>query len=104
MVKLALVLSVIFIGGCIGSTLKRELYNPQTGKLVSRIEISNMKSMVSTQTKSLALNITDVNFTARLLIIDSNVMASPESAQAIGDAVTNVMTGGASGAIRNITK
>jgi hypothetical protein len=89
-------LAVVFMAGCIGNSLKREVFDRDTGKLISRLEITNLKSMVNTQTKSLAMNVSDVNFTARLLIIDSNVAASPESATAIGDAITNVMTGGTS--------
>jgi outer membrane lipoprotein SlyB len=99
-----LVLVAIGIGGCIGNTLKREVFDRETGKLISRLEITNLKSMVNTQTKSLAMNVSDVNFTARLLIIDSNVVASPESATAIGNAITNVMTGGASGVLNKAIK
>ncbi len=94
-----------FAAGCIGNSLKREIYDKDTGKLVSRLEITNLKSMVSTQTKSLALSVKDGNdFSATLLVIDSNVVASPESAEAIGDAFSNVLTGGVSGALKGAVK
>jgi hypothetical protein len=103
MVILVLV-AMVFVGGCIGNSLKREVFDRYTGKLISRLEITNLKSMVNTQTKSLAMNVVDANFSAKLLIIDSNVVASPESATAIGDAITTVMTGGAVDVAENLTE
>jgi hypothetical protein len=94
----------MFLAGCIGNSLKREIFNPSTGKLISRLEITNLKSMVNTQTGSLALNIQDGNFVARLLVIDSNVADSPESATAIGDAIGDVMTGNIGGQIKEVLK
>jgi hypothetical protein len=93
----------MFLAGCIGNSLTR--FDPATGK--KTLELRNLKSMVNTQTGSLALNIQDGNFVAKLLVIDSNVADSPESATAIGSAITEVMTGGASKvaekAVENLT-
>jgi hypothetical protein len=97
---LILALAMIFIGGCIGNTLTR--YDPVTGK--KTLEITNLKSMVGTSTKALTMSVKDKDFTATLSIIDSNVYPSPESATAIFDGLTNLETGGVSGAVGNIGK
>ena len=94
-------IACLFFAGCIGSSLEWTVRADGSKTL----KINNLKAMVNTQTKSLAMNVTtDGNdFSAKLLVIDSNVSDSPESATAIGDAVTNVMTGGASRIGDNLT-
>ena len=104
MKRLLLSLTVcLSLCGCIGSSMTWKVY--EGGKLVKELKVNNLKAAVNTSAKSLAMNVTDGNdFSARILIVDSNVVASPESATAIGDAITNVMTGGASGVVKGALK
>ena len=92
----AMLAVLIMLSGCIGSSLVRKLYD-KDGRLIKSLEVNNLKGMVNTEMKSLKMTIQDGNdFYVVFNFTDSNVTDSPESAVAIGDAVTNVMTGGAS--------
>lgn len=92
----ALLACLIMMSGCIGSSLVRKLYD-KDGRLIKSLEVNNLKGMVNTEMKSLRMYIQDGNdFFVEFYFTDSNVTDSPESMDAIGDAVTNVMTGGAS--------
>lgn len=101
---IALLATLIMLSGCIGSSLVRKLYD-KDGRLIKSLEVNNLKGMVNTEMKSLRMTIRDGNdFFVVFNFTDSNVTDSPESATAIGDAVTNVMSGGASGLAKEALK
>jgi hypothetical protein len=98
-----LCLCLCLIAGCIGNSLEWTVY--KDGKPEKKLKINNLKGAVNTQTKTLAMSVKDGNdFSANILVMDSNVAASPESATAIGSAITEVMTGGASKIGENLSK
>jgi hypothetical protein len=102
--KHLLLLSLLLLGGCIGNSLSRKTWN-RDGRLSSELKVNNLKGMVNTSTGSLVFEIKDRNdFTAYLVVIDSNVVHSPESATAIFDGLTNLSTGGASGVVSDVVE
>lgn len=84
---IVLLIFVLLIGGCIGNSLVRKTWDGETGKLTGDLRVNNLKGMVNTSTGSLAFDINDGDFQARLLIIDSNVVADPNSAIALGQMI-----------------
>jgi hypothetical protein len=85
---LSLLLVLMTLVGCIGNSLRRTVsYDKNGDVLTSKLEINNLKGMVNTSTGSLAFDINDGDFQARLLIVDSNVIADPNSAIALGQMV-----------------
>jgi hypothetical protein len=84
--KHLLLLSLLFLAGCIGNSLVRKTYYPD-GTLKGDLRVNNLKGMVNTSTGSLVFDINDGDFQARLLIVDSNVVADPNSALALGQMI-----------------
>lgn len=109
MKKLILIcLPILFLAGCVGNQMIAEKHSPETGKLEKKITVQGLSGMVNQQVGALKLTITETDgndiFTASLTIIDHNIAESPESATAILNGITNVISGGAAGAVDNLTK
>jgi hypothetical protein len=92
-------LTIFTLSGCVLNSYEHIDYD-FNGKLISRTKLDINYAMINATAGVFMANVDGAFF----LVIDANVMDSPESAEAIGKAIANGMSGGASGVIGEIAK
>lgn len=102
-----LLISFMFMAGCVGDQLIWKTANKKTGEK-KELRISRLSGMAGEQIGKLTLVviIKEPNsvFIGRFKVSDVNQTPSPESAEALGDMGANWISAGASGTAKDILK
>ena len=101
--KILILIACHFVGGCVGNALEHKTYDAD-GNLLSVTEVKNLNGFVNTETGCLMFGITDGQFKVVVVMFDRKLEDSPESAKVIFDGVVNLLTGGASNVVNNLTE
>jgi len=104
--KYLLLTLLLLTSGCVGNGMNRKVYR-EDKTLKSELKVGNLGGMVNLETQEFSLTIKDHNdgdFELILKLKGRKQEDSPESARALGDAGANIISGGASGTIKEALK
>lgn len=105
MEKLILLLSLVLIfSGCVGNNMHYMRFDEYGNKLED-ISISNLGGMNNAKTKNFKFKVsTKSELEIEVIFEGREVVHSPESGKVLMDGGANIVTGGAAGAVDNLTK